>query len=206
MAHTGPDESAARSTTPEDVSDPGPSTPDAGDWTWVLSRPCPDCGFRADDVRPDGIPEIVRDAGQRYAAVLDRADVRVRPAEGVWSPLEYSCHVRDVCDVMRGRLEQILDGGGVGGDGGHGETETVRFADWDQDAAAVARAYWASDPATVRDELRQAFERAAAAFDRPRRDEWQWQGLRSNGSLFTAETLGQYFVHDLLHHLWDVQG
>lgn len=197
MAHTGPDESAVRPTPPEDVSDPGPSTPDTGDWTWVLYRPCPDCGFRADDVRPDGIAEIVRDAGQRYAAVLDRADVRVRPAEGVWSPLEYSCHVRDVCDVMGGRLEQILAGGG---------TDMVRFANWDQDAAAVEHAYWASDPATVRGELGRAFERAAAAFERPRREEWQWKGLRSNGAEFTAETLGQYFVHDLLHHLWDVQG
>jgi hypothetical protein len=178
-------------------SDPGPARPDTADWTWVLTRPCPDCGFRADDVRPDGITEIVRDAALRYAAVLGRADVRTRPEEGVWSPLEYACHVRDVCDVMRGRLEQILAGEGVA---------PVHFANWDQDAAAVEGAYWRSDPDEVRAEVERAFEAAARAFDRPRREQWQWLGIRSDGSVFTAETLGQYFVHDLLHHLWDVRG
>jgi hypothetical protein len=29
-------------------------------------------------------------------------------------------------------------------------------------------------------------------------------GLRSDGSEFTVLTLGQYALHDLVHHLWDV--
>ena len=29
-------------------------------------------------------------------------------------------------------------------------------------------------------------------------------GRRSNGSVFTVETLGRYFLHDVLHHLHDV--
>ena len=58
---------------------------------------------------------------------------------------------------MRGRLEQILDGGG----------QTVRFANWDQDAAAVERAYWREEPDRLRGELVTAFDAAAEAFDRP---------------------------------------
>ena len=38
----------------------------------------------------------------------------------------------------------------------------------------------------------------AAAWDRP--------GSRSNGSVFTVETLLQYILHDVVHHLWDVTG
>ena len=30
-------------------------------------------------------------------------------------------------------------------------------------------------------------------------------GLRSDGSEFTVLTLGQYFLHDLAHHLVDVR-
>ena len=30
------------------------------------------------------------------------------------------------------------------------------------------------------------------------------RGRRSNGSVFTVETLGLYFVHDPVHHLHDV--
>lgn len=182
---------------PNALIDPGAATPDTSDWTWVLTRPCPDCGFDPEEVSPLAFTEIIRDDKQRYTAVLGRADVRSRPAAGVWSPLEYCCHVRDVCDVMRGRLEQILAGGG---------RETVRFDDWDQDAAAVEGQYWRSDPDVVRAELESAFESAAEAFDQPQDEQWDWRGLRSNGSEFTARTLGRYFLHDLQHHLWDVQG
>lgn len=180
-----------------DIPEPPPIEPDPVDWSWVLERPCADCGFRQEDVAADGIPRIVRDAGRRYAAVLGRVDVRSRPAEGVWSPLEYACHVRDVCSVMQARLEQILAGEGVA---------PVHFANWDQDAAAVEQRYWASDPATVRTELERAFEAAAVAFERPRSHEWDWVGIRGDGHAFTALSLGRYLVHDLVHHLWDVKG
>jgi hypothetical protein len=147
-------------------------------------------------VRPEGVAEILLDAKTRYAAVLRRDDVRARPSAGVWSSLEYSAHVRDVCDIMRARLEQILDGGG----------EAVQFANWDQDATAVEKAYWQADLDVVRRELESAFDRAADAFARPTQAQLWWSGLRSDGSTFTVETLGRYFVHDVLHHLWDVRG
>ncbi len=174
--------------------DPGPSTPDGSDWTWVLTRPCPDCGFDPDDIRGAGVPTILRDAAGRFVAVLERSDVAVRPAAGVWSPLEYACHVCDVCDVMRGRLEQILAG----------EGRLVRFADWDQDEAAIAGAYWRAEPADVVGRVVTAFEAAAQAYSGPTGEQWSWPAERSNGSPFTAETLARYFLHDLLHHLWDV--
>lgn len=182
---------------PSELNDPGPVAPDTSDWTWVLTRRCPDCGFDPKEISPLAFTEIVRDDKQRYAAVLRRAGVRGRPSAGVWSPLEYCCHVRDVCDVMRERLEQILAARGGA---------PVRFANWDQDAAAVDGAYWQSDPETVRYELEAAFEAAAEAFDRPDGDQWSWTGLRGDGAEFTARTLGLYFIHDLTHHLWDVQG
>jgi hypothetical protein len=178
----------------EPITDPGPAAPDDSDWTWVLSRPCPDCGFDATALRAEEVPARLRDAAGRYAAVLVRDDVRTRPADGVWSPLEYACHVRDVCDVMRARIEQILDGDGA----------VVQFTNWDQDATANERQYWRADPPAVQGELADAFEAAAAAYERPSGDQWQWPALRSNGSEFTARTLALYFLHDVQHHLWDV--
>lgn len=190
---------------PRKPVDPGPAAPDQADWTWVLTRACPDCGFdapalggaRSGEPEPDGIPRLdglLADASRRYAAVLGRADVADRPAPGVWAPLEYACHVRDVCDVMRARVEQILEGAGG----------PVRFADWDQDAAAVESAYWASDPVVVREQVVEAFALAADAWHRPVGAQWGWSAERSNGSRFTTRTLGLYFLHDIHHHLWDV--
>jgi hypothetical protein len=169
--------------------------PDTKDWTWVLARPCSECGFVAADVAPADVPASVREAGERFAAAMSRPDVRERPAPDVWSPLEYTCHVRDVCRVMRSRIELILSGDG---------STPVTFADWDQDATAVTGKYWRSDPSVVARQVDEAADAAAGAFERPQDDQWSWPALRSNGSVFTAATLGQYFVHDLHHHLWDI--
>ena len=34
--------------------------------------------------------------------------------------------------------------------------------------------------------------------------QWERTGRRSNGDLFTVQTLGVYHLHDVTHHLWDV--
>ncbi len=177
--------------------DPGPARSDTSDWTWVLIRTCPQCGYDSSHVLPIGVPQIIRDAATRYAAVLTRLDAARRPAEGVWSPLEYCCHVRDVCDVMRGRLEAILAGDG---------SRPVPLAGWDQDATAVTEQYWRSDPDAVAAQLQRSFGAAAAAFATPSRGQWGWPAVRSDGAAFTPETLARYLVHELVHHLWDVQG
>lgn len=39
-----------------------------------------------------------------------------------------------------------------------------------------------------------------------REEDWERRGLRSNGSEFTVLTLAQYFLHDVVHHLHDVNG
>ena len=44
-----------------------------------------------------------------------------------------------------------------------------------------------------------------AAPDRVGDDDWDRPGRRSNGSVFTVDTLGRYHLHDLVHHRWDVR-
>ena len=39
-----------------------------------------------------------------------------------------------------------------------------------------------------------------------RPDQWGRRARRSDGAEFTALTLCQYFLHDVIHHLWDVTG
>ena len=176
------------------VADPGPATPDDSDWTWVLSRPCPDCGFDATAQTGATSRRYCVTQRARYAVRLAEPDARIRPSAGVWSPLEYSCHVRDVCDVMRGRLERILDGSG----------EQVQFANWDQDETAVSSSTGAPTPRSS--SASSPLPRVGrGGILRPVGDEWEWPALRSNGSRFTARTLAFYFVHDVRHHLWDVK-
>jgi hypothetical protein len=80
------------------------------------------------------------------------------------------------------------------------------FESWNQNDAAIADAYNAQDPAEVSAQLSEAAEAAAASLDALAGGDWARRGRRSSGGVFTMETLGQYFLHDLTHHLHDVRG
>ena len=45
--------------------------PDTKDWTWVLDRPCPECGFDAPGLDRDRIPQAIRDNATLWEVVLD---------------------------------------------------------------------------------------------------------------------------------------
>jgi hypothetical protein len=167
--------------------------PDTKDWTWTLQRPCPECGFEASAVAAQDISRLTLESTAPWAAVLGRPDAADRPGPGVWSPLEYACHVRDVCRVFDGRVNLMLD------------EESPRFANWDQDETAVAERYGEQDPGAVASDLSAAAQVVADSFARVEGEEWSRTGLRSDGSEFTVLTLGQYFLHDLAHHLVDVR-
>jgi hypothetical protein len=171
-----------------------PIEPDTKDWTWVLERPCGQCGLTTAEVPFDEIPARLRADAQRWRPVLARAGADRRPNERTWSPLEYACHVRDVHRVFTGRLALML------------EQDAPGFAEWDQDAAAVAGRYGQQDPAQVLAELLEAAGTAADAFAAVRPQSLSRSGVRSNGSPFTVLTLARYYVHDPVHHLWDVGG
>jgi hypothetical protein len=170
-----------------------PITPDTKDWTWVLERPCPDCGFDADDHPKEALGADVRATAAAWSDQLRRPDTGARPDEATWSVLEYGCHVRDVFRIFDTRLALMLT------------EDDPQFADWDQDETAVADRYDLQDPDTVRVELVDAAAALADRFGSVTPDGWARTGRRSNGSDFTVETLGVYLVHDPIHHLWDVR-
>jgi DinB superfamily len=168
--------------------------PDDKDWTWVLTRACPDCGFDPATVHPTGVAGRIRRDAAAWVTRLAQPEVRVRPAPGVWSHLEYGCHVRDVHRIFDHRVQLML-------------TETdPQFPNWDQDATAIAEDYGSQDPAVVAGELCEAATTVADRYDRVPDDDWDRRGLRSNGSEFTVATIAVYHLHDIVHHAWDVSG
>jgi hypothetical protein len=171
-----------------------PIVPDEKDWTWVLSRPCMQCGFDPSTVTPSTVPGSVENMLPRWRAVLRRPDVAERPDGNTWSALEYACHVRDVFSLFDRRLNLMLT------------VDDARFENWDQDQTALDSDYAHADPAVVSAELTAEGEEVAASFARVEEPQWGRTGLRSNGSEFTVLTLAQYFLHDAVHHLADVDG
>ncbi|GAB3674896.1 DinB family protein [Angustibacter aerolatus] len=169
-----------------------PATPDTKDWTWVLERPCPECGFDAAGTALAQVPQALRENAAGWAGVLTGPDVARRPAPRTWSPLEYACHVRDVHRVFGGRYEQML------------RADDPLFADWDQDAAAAAGDYPGQPPADVARDLVAGAEQVAVRLESLTPDDVERPGRRSNGSRFTVTSLARYHLHDVVHHAWDV--
>jgi hypothetical protein len=176
----------------DDADPPALPPPDDKDWTWVLNQTCPDCGFDASALAREAIPAEVTATIARWQSALQRPDAVVRPDPTTWSVLEYACHIRDVHTIFAQRARLILD------------RDDPEFENWDQDATALAKRYWTQDPVVVATELADAAERAAAAFTGLSPEQWARPGRRSNGSVFTIETLGKYYLHDVAHHLYDV--
>ncbi len=170
-----------------------PIEPDTKDWTWVLRERCPECGFDPAAVDQGDLSQRIRDAAAAMHGRLHGEAVRERPNEATWSPLEYAAHVREVCSVMRARLDQMLT------------EDDPEFANWDQDQAAIDGDYAGQEPEHVAVELDLAAAELANAADAVPSDAWDRPGRRSNGSVFTVESLLVYALHDLEHHVWDVR-
>ncbi|MCZ2403771.1 DinB family protein [Paenarthrobacter sp. Z7-10] len=168
--------------------------PDNKDWTWVLTRPCPECGFEAANSTPATAASMIPELLPRWLAVLRRPDAAEPVSDSRWSPLEYGCHVRDVFALFDQRLNLML------------ETDNPEFANWDQDQAAVDQGYALQDPAVVSVELLECGSELAASFASVTESQWDRTGLRSNGFVFTVRTISGYFLHDIVHHLHDVDG
>jgi hypothetical protein len=140
--------------------------PDDKDWTWVLSRPCPQCGFDVTDLPPECVAPLVRANAGEWVTLLGRpaAELRRRPSEDRWSPLEYACHVRDVFSLYDERLTLML------------EQDDALYPNWDQDATAVAERYIEQDPSVVATQLRAAADALADRFDSVGGPRWQRRG------------------------------
>ena len=184
-------------------------TPEDKNWTWVLDRPCDECGCDTTSIQPSDVSTLIRANAQQWTHILagdsgggeeggggggggDR--VRERPSPAIWSPLEYACHVRDVFAKFHDRLTLMLT------------NDDPQFDNWDQDATAVQGRYDEQEPANVAKQLRAGADGLAAAFDAVSGEQWQRSARRSDGAVFTVATLSRYFIHDVIHHVYDVTG
>jgi hypothetical protein len=168
--------------------------PDDKDWTWVLDRPCPECGFDTQSFPREHVGSMLRDNAAEWQQLLTaRPDAAVRSTPDKWSLLEYACHVRDVFRRFDGRLQLML------------AEDNPAFDNWDQDQTAIDARYAEQDPHVVAKEIAAAVVPLADGFDGVTGSQWQRTGRRSDGSNFSVESLARYLIHDPVHHLWDVR-
>ncbi len=190
LASTGPAEHE-----PQPAATPEPGQADDKDWTWVLDRPCGECGADVGGLSVAEVATANRDIASAFAAALrTRSDVRDRPEPDVWSPLEYGAHVLDVFRLFLTRLELMLT------------EDDPLFANWNPNETAESDRYDLMDPAMVADDLESAADELATRFESLTPQQLDRTGRRSDGAAFSVLSFARYEIHDPIHHLWDIGG
>ena len=122
-----------------------PIEPDTKDWTWVLDRQCPDCGFDPATVDHTQVADRIRGDAADWVHRLGRPGTERRRQPTVWSALEYGCHIRDVHRIFNHRVRLMLT------------EDEPQFPNWDQDEMAIADDYASQEAATVATEGSHTF-------------------------------------------------
>jgi S-DNA-T family DNA segregation ATPase FtsK/SpoIIIE len=157
---------------------------------------CDECGLVYASISTAEIPNAIAAFGREYRRRLisDPVVLRARPSPEVWSALEYSCHVRDVLQVQRSRLELAL-------------TEDVpTFIPMGRDERVTRDRYNEQAPDVVADQLDRAAAAISADFARLRDDQWERTGIYNwpTTSERTMAWLGRHTIHEGRHHLRDI--
>jgi hypothetical protein len=100
-----------------DVGGKGEGTPTLEDlrrargegWEWprIQTDPCPQCGDHPGAAPPSSLGELALERATGWRAFLaeaDDADLRTSPGPGVFSPIQYGAHVRDILRVYGDRM------------------------------------------------------------------------------------------------------
>jgi DinB superfamily len=156
---------------------------------------CTDCGFEYDlDAALDAGPQIVSTAGEIADVIEGAPVVSTRRSEGVWSPLEYGCHVRDVLLVQR---ERVLTAR---------RTERPRFDSMGRDERVDHDGYSEQDPSAVARQLRDAALLFAHVLARLEPDDWD----RTVHYIYPVPAerslrwVAEHTLHETRHHQLDI--
>jgi hypothetical protein len=158
---------------------------------------CDECGFVYADVPQHEIPSRLRSLAPPYAERLgssNAAALRAHPFDGVWSALEYCCHVRDVLRVQRERLAQAM------------AEEVPEYVSMDREERVLRDRYNEDDPAKVATELTAAAEELSEEFAELTPPQWERTAIYRwpERAERTMTWLGRHTIHEGVHHLGDV--
>ena len=164
---------------------------------------CDSCQFVYADVDAPALPTRFVAFGTRYRSQLLPPDrpaawdglLRTHPAAGVWSALEYACHVRDVFLVQRDRLYTAL------------VEDTPVFTPMYRDQRVTLARYNAQNPEEVAAQLATAAHLIAQAFEALDAAQLQRRCIYNFPAPAERPLLwvGQHAVHEGGHHLRDIE-
>ncbi len=174
---------------------PAPTT-EGWEWLRIQEAPCPQCGLHPSTRAPADLGPAAVDAAAAWNRMLlaaDPAALRTSPAPGVWNPMQYAMHVRDMLRVFGERIELA-----VGAD-----DPAVPWFDPGEDGR---HGYTQAEPADAAAAIVEQSARFAGAVSTIRPGDWQRTVRRDGTDRFTVAGLACFAVHEAHHHLLDAEG
>jgi hypothetical protein len=163
----------------------------------VRDGTCPECGLQAASVAEDQLGMAIVGEARRWGDLLAELGgtplLSARPAPGMWSPLEYACHVRDTILLFADRVQLAIS------------VDDPQFPYEDQEAAAVNRRYNDDDPRTVATCLQVNAELFRDLLETVNPNDWRRGGTRLEGEYFDVGLLTRFALHEVRHHRLDAQ-
>jgi len=162
-------------------------------------EPCAECGYAYASLGRDQIAPELRTLAAAYVDVLTRTGsgrLRARPRAGVWSALEYACHVRDVHRVQEARILQAC------------AEEQPDFASMRREERVLEERYNDQEPVVVASEIRSAADALARTLEALDETGWSRTGVYHwpTTEVRTVDWIGRHTVHESCHHLHDIHG
>jgi hypothetical protein len=171
-------------------------------WQWARaqSEQCPQCGENAAALDRALLgPALLRSAAEWRNFLVDADDAYLRriPAPGIFSPIQYGAHVRDIQRVYGDRILLML------------REENPVFPQFNPDEGSWS-AFNEIEVAALADQIHEQAERLAEILAGLAPDDWSRTMVRDGGSdgvySFSVAGLASYAVHESRHHLLDAKG
>jgi hypothetical protein len=171
-------------------------------WQWARAQTdlCPQCGLQPGAMDHGSLGgQLLELAGswRTYLLAADDASVRTNPAPGIFSPIQYGAHVRDIERVYGDRIVLMLT------------EENPVFPQFNPDEDAW-NGYNQLDRGVLADDIEEQAQRLSRILYALEPDDWSRTMTRDGGSdgvyEFTVAGLASYAVHESHHHLLDANG
>jgi hypothetical protein len=165
-----------------------------------ISWTCEECGIVYDEITPHMASGTMRMLPRRYRNVLTHFEpdedlealIRQRPAEGVWSALEYTAHVAQTLDLMAPAIRQIA------------LEDNPHLFSVDPDEQADEQDYNDWTLLQAIGELESACADLSMAIEYVKSTDWSRKGTFDYGER-EAIDVARNAVHEGNHHLMDIK-
>ncbi|WP_396934200.1 DinB family protein [Mycolicibacterium sp.] len=159
---------------------------------------CEECGYTYDLEAAPQAREAIRAGTAQLAGLLTTTEhdaLARRPAPGVWAPLEYACHLRDMLLTQR---ERVLLARRV---------DTPQCVPMGRDERVGHEGYVEQDPVEVAAELTMAARLLGNAFARLDTTDWELRLVYNwpERHVRTLRWVAAHTLHEVQHHLLDVR-